>query len=101
MKKFSKIVILACFVGLIGMGANTCASRVVYVRKAPPRTRVEVRPVKPFSSAIWISGYWRWNGRQYIWASGRWAKPRHGKLWVNGHWKRTNRGWHYIPGHWR
>jgi hypothetical protein len=101
MKKISKILIVTSFVGLIGMSATHCASRVVYVRKAPPRARMDVRPAKPFSSAIWISGYWRWNGRQYIWITGKWAKPRYGKVWVNGHWKRTNRGWHYIPGHWR
>ena len=101
MQKIKRILILVCFLGPLGMTVENCASRVVYVRKAPPRVRVEVRPVKPFTSAVWMSGYWRWNGRQHVWVSGRWAKPKKGKVWVTGHWKKAPRGWHYVPGHWR
>ncbi len=101
MQTLKKITILICFIGLIGTGIMNCASRVVYVRKAPPPVRVEVRPVKPYANAVWVAGYWKWNGRNHVWTSGRWVKARRGRTFVKGHWQKKPRGWRYVPGHWR
>lgn len=74
---------------------------VVYVQKAPPAPRSEVRPAKPNLNAVWIPGHWQWDGSKYAWKSGRWEKRPGGKAWVSGHWEKKPRGWVWVPGHWR
>lgn len=101
MKTHLKTMILACILIFVSFSLENCASRVVYVRKAPPSRRVEVKSVKPYANAVWISGYWKWNGRKHIWVSGHWVKSKKGKVWVAGYWEKSRRGWHYIPGHWK
>jgi hypothetical protein len=101
MKTQIKTTILACFLFLTSMSLENCASRVVYMKKAPPARRVEVKSARPYSNAVWVAGHWKWNGRSYIWSSGRWIKPKKGKNWVPSHYEKTRRGWHFIPGHWK
>jgi len=73
----------------------------VAVGQAPPAPRVEVQSAPPYAGAVWIGGYWSWNGRQYVWVPGTWSAPRPGFVWVPGHWKTTPVGWKWAPGHWR
>lgn len=74
---------------------------VVYVQKAPPKPKAEVRPRKPSANAIWVPGHWQWRGSKYVWVSGRWdANPR-GRTWVPGHWEKRSRGWVWVSGRWR
>ncbi len=75
--------------------------QVVYVQKAPPPLKVEHRPPRPVPHAVWVGGYWRWNGHKYIWISGYWERRPRGKVWVPGHWVKRRRGWVWVPGHWR
>ena len=74
---------------------------VVYIKKAPPKPKVEVRSKKPNKKAIWVPGHWQWNGRKYVWKSGHWGVRPGGKTWVTGHWQKSPRGWKRVPGHWR
>lgn len=77
-------------------------ARRVYVRVAPPRAIVEVRPAAPSVRHVWVGGFHRWDGRAYVWVPGRWSLgPRPGVVWVAGHWKNTPHGWEWIEGHWR
>lgn len=73
----------------------------VVVQVAPPAPRVEVRPAMPFAGAVWIPGYWQWNGVRHVWVAGRWSAPRAGWHWQPNHWRHTPRGWIWVPGHWR
>lgn len=74
---------------------------VVYVQKAPPKARTEVRPKKPDKNAVWIPGHWQWNGREYVWEAGHWETRPGGKDWIPGHWEKRHRGWVWVQGHWR
>src|SRR5258708_6937286 len=58
----------------------------VEVEVAPPAPIVEVRPAEPFTGAVWIPGYWQWNGAHHIWVGGRWSAPRAGWTWEPAHW---------------
>ena len=55
---------------------------VVYVQKAPPKARTEVRPKKPNKKAVWVPGHWQWNGRKYVWKAGHWDVRSGGEAWV-------------------
>jgi hypothetical protein len=80
---------------------NPPATAEVTVGQAPPAPQVEAQTAPPYSGAVWIGGYWAWNGRQYIWVPGSWSAPRPGFVWVPGHWKATPGGWKWAAGHWR
>jgi hypothetical protein len=74
----------------------------VHVRVAPPRHRVEVIPVRPSPSMVWIRGRYRWDGRRYTWVPGSYVRrPRPQARWVDGRWRRDPRGWYWVPGRWR
>lgn len=73
----------------------------VVVRTRPPAPLVEARPMAPMRGAVWIPGYWQWNGYRYVWVGGRWSAPRAGWHWQPHHWQRTGHGWVWVRGHWR
>ncbi len=97
----STVMLSLLLLTTVELSTTGCAARVVYVRKAPPPPRVEVRPPRPAVHAVWIPGHWRWNGHAYVWVAGRWNMHPKGKVWVPGHWKKTRHGYRWIPGHWR
>ncbi len=74
---------------------------VVYVKKAPPKAVAEKPSQQPNSSAIWVSGFWKWNGKKYIWVNGYWDTNPQGKEWVSGRWQKTPNGWLWKSGYWR
>jgi hypothetical protein len=73
----------------------------VEVVTEPPAPIVEVRPAMPFANAVWIPGYWHWNGGHHVWVGGRWSAPRAGWTWEPNHWERHGNGWVMRHGHWR
>ncbi len=79
-----------------------CAPDLVYVRVGPPVPIVEARVVAPGPGYVWISGFYRWDGRAYFWVPGRWERPpSRYHAWVPGHWAQRRRGWYWVEGHWR
>jgi hypothetical protein len=71
------------------------------VAVAPPEPIVEVRPATPFGGAVWIPGYWGWNGAHHVWIGGRYSAPRAGFVWEANRWERGPGGWRHVQGHWR
>jgi len=68
---------------------------------APPPVRFEVRPPIPYAGAIWVSGYWWWNGASHVWISGHHVRPIRGYRFVAPRWVFSG-GYHYhIRGHYR
>jgi hypothetical protein len=68
---------------------------------APPPAYEEVRPAIPFAGAIWIPGYWTWNGSNHLWVAGRWSAQPAGYGWENHRWVRDRDGrWLLRRGHW-
>jgi hypothetical protein len=39
----------------------------------PPAALVEVVPPSPGSLAVWLDGYWTWQGQFYVWMRGGWV----------------------------
>jgi hypothetical protein len=60
-------------------------------------------PPPPSPDAVWINGYWAWDGRQYVWAQGHWIMPPpHYRYYIPPHWHRRPDGSSvYIEGYWR
>ncbi len=72
----------------------------IYSDSEPPAPQVEVMPVAPSPSHVWIAGHWGWHGRRYEWVPGRWEPARAGFHWEVGRWDRDDRRWRWRPGRW-
>lgn len=72
----------------------------VVVDVAPPAPYVEVRPAIPFLGAVWLGGYWGWNGGRHHWVPGRWDQPRPGYQWRPHAWVNQGGRWHLHGGGW-
>ena len=74
-----------------------------HVEKAPPAPITERPGVdRPSPEAIWIPGYWQWDGGRsdFTWVTGTWRVPPPGRFWVDGFWKRDDQGWYRVAGFW-
>jgi len=61
---------------------------------------VEILPDRPYPDAIWIGGYWVWEG-DWIWAHGRWAPPpQPGYGWVNPYYENRGGSVVFVNGFW-
>ncbi len=102
MKTFKLFLSVAILLFAFGLFNESCAAKVVYLRKAPPTKRiVVVKGNSPYKGSCWVNGHWMWEKNRYVWTAGRWIKPRKGFVWINGHWQKTLRGWNWQTGYWK
>jgi hypothetical protein len=80
----------------------------VFVHDAPPPAPTPVpSSLQNIAEAdtdrnVWIGGFYRWNGSEYLWVPGHREKPPHaGAVWVNGRWVHGRSGWYWVEGYWR
>lgn len=73
----------------------------IVVATPPPAPIEEVRPASPFVGALWIPGFWHWQGMRHVWVAGRWSAPPAGHVWEADRWDhRRDNQWVHRPGHW-
>jgi hypothetical protein len=77
---------------------TSSSSQIVTMEPPPPQ--VEVIPVAPGPSYVWISGVWIWGGSHYAWRPGYWSGVRVGYTWAPDHWVRHGGGWRFTGGYW-
>ena len=72
----------------------------ILVAWAPPPMLVESPAPLPFGGAVWIGGYWVWEGN-WVWAAGRWAPPpRPNYAWVHPYYENRDGAVVFITGYW-
>lgn len=77
-------------------------SGVVYVRRAPPATRIELVTTSPGHGYVWVRGYWAWRTGNFLWVPGIWIViPPGQQQWVAGQWDHDRYGWYWRDGRWR
>ncbi len=74
---------------------------VIVASVPPPAPYVEVVPPPPYGGAVWLGGYWGWQGNRHVWVGGRYEAPRPGYTWQPHHWVQHNNQWHLEGGAWR
>jgi hypothetical protein len=84
----------------VGYPAPVPVASTVVVDMPPPAPYAEVVPTIPFAGAVWIGGYWGWNGGRHQWFSGRWEQPRPGYAWRPYAWAQQGGRWHLHAGGW-
>ncbi len=77
------------------------ASGEVVVNGAPPDPIVEVQPLAPDPTFVWIGGFWAWHGR-WVWEAGHWGHPPHpGAVWYGPHYVYRGGRHVWVRGYWR
>ena len=72
----------------------------ILVGWAPPPMLVEIPAPPPYDGAVWVGGYWVWDGN-WVWAAGHWmAPPRPSYVWVHPYYEHRGEGVIFITGHW-
>jgi hypothetical protein len=75
------------------------------VQEAPPPVpppQPEVIVAQPSPDAIWVPGYWDYNGAQHVWIGGFWSiPPPYHHYYVAAHWANRGGGWVYVHAYWR
>jgi hypothetical protein len=75
-----------------------------YVRppQPPPAPVADVVTPAPAANAVWIPGYWNFNGSSYVWTAGHWEMPPMGaSSYVAAHWENRGGALAYVPAYWR
>jgi hypothetical protein len=61
---------------------------------------VEVPPPSPFFGAVWVGGYWVWQGN-WVWAHGHWmGPPSPDYVWVHPYYEHRGDDVIFIDGYW-
>ena len=68
----------------------------------PPPAYTETVSAPPAPNAIWVPGYWTFDGRQYSWVAGVWEiPPPNARAYVAAHWEREGDRYVYVQSSWR
>ena len=94
----------------------------------PPAPQAETQPPRASENAVWVPGYWRWNGFRWLWLYGFWrvpqsdleqektatapaepppaqvetvvAAPFPDAVWTPGYWHWQAGAWVWVSGRW-
>ena len=77
--------------------------RQIAVPPAPPTSQpTDVVTPAPSPTAVWIPGYWAYNGTGYVWTAGHWeTPPPNCHAYVAAHWELQGNTYVYYQGYWR
>ena len=79
--------------------------RTQYVQAAPPPAPAplsEVVPPAPAANALWVPGYWDFNGNAYTWTAGHWEiPPPMSTTYIAAHWETRGQANVFVRGYWR
>jgi WXXGXW repeat (2 copies) len=81
-------------------GYGSPSGEVIVADLPPPAPYAEVVPVAPFVGALWIGGYWGWNGGRHAWVGGHYEAPRPGYSWQPHRWVPHEGRWRLEGGGW-
>ena len=81
--------------------SDIAEERTTRAPQPPPPPPVETVVVAPAPSAVWIPGFWQWNGSSWIWFAGSYQlRPERGMRWRAPEWQPRGSVHVLIPGGW-
>jgi len=81
---------------------NVVVTQVPAAPEPPPPPAVAAVPPPPAPAAIWIPGYYAFDGYRNIWVEGHWeVPPPECHQYYPPSWQRRPHGYVYIRGYWR
>jgi len=68
---------------------------------APPAQKTETATVAPVRTAVWLPGFWQWDGAAWVWIAGSWQlAPEARVTWRVPEWRPRGNVHVLIPGGW-
>jgi hypothetical protein len=68
---------------------------------APPPPQAETPPPPPVRTAVWVTGFWQWNGTGWVWIAGSYQlRPDARATWRAPEWRARGNVHVLIPGGW-
>ena len=59
-------------------------------------------PPSPAPNALWIPGYWSYDGVRYGWMAGHWEiPPPNARTYMAAHWENQGNGYAFVQGYWQ
>jgi hypothetical protein len=92
------------FFVLVSLAASAFAQINLGISIGPPVLRYEVRSAAPTTGAVWIPGYYVYNGGRsdYDWTPGRWqVPPAPRQVWIAPRYRRNGDHYDYYEGSWK
>lgn len=81
--------------------ADIVAEQTTTAPVAPPPPQTETVTVAPVRTAVWIGGFWQWNGTSWVWIAGSWQlRPETRVTWRAPEWRPRGNVHVLIPGGW-
>jgi phage tail tape-measure protein len=78
------------------------AYRVETASPPPPAPIQETVSAPPAANAVWVPGFWTFDGRAYSWNTGHWeVPPPLAQTYVPGHWENRGGTNVYVQASWR
>ncbi len=69
---------------------------------APPTPASEAVTPSPAPNALWVPGYWSYDGYRYNWVAGHWEiPPPNARAYVVAHWEQRPEGYAFVQSYWR
>jgi len=90
--------------GTLYTSEREARTQIVYSQPPPaaPAPQAEVVGAQPRPDAVWVPGFWEYNGQGYVWVNGYWAvPPAYHRNYVAAHWAYRGGYYVYIRGYWR
>ncbi len=67
----------------------------------PPPPQAEAPPPQTLLQAVWVPGFWQWNGSAWVWVPGSWQlRPDPRSTWRAPEWRVRGEVHVLIPGGW-
>jgi hypothetical protein len=81
--------------------ADIDAAQTTTAPVAPPAPQAEPVPVAPTTVAVWIAGFWQWDGAAWVWVPGSWQlRPSARATWRPPSWRPSGATFVLVPGAW-
>lgn len=87
----------------VAIGSPGPSREAIIIRSAPPPPRREFvdERYRPSPRHVWVSGYWRHDGRVFVWMPGRWdLPPREYRTWEPHRWESRGGTYIFVEGRW-
>ena len=85
---------------LFSLSLVACAGEI-YSTVPPPAPQTEVVGPAPYGDAVYINGYWGWEGGRHIWHGGHYVHGRPGYVYEPHRWEPRGGRYVQVPGRWR
>ncbi|MEO6874329.1 MAG: YMGG-like glycine zipper-containing protein [Opitutaceae bacterium] len=69
---------------------------------AAPAPLTDIVTPSPAANALWVPGYWDFNGTSYTWTAGHWEiPPPNAATYIAAHWETRAGANVFVRGYWR